>query len=536
MSNDIRLVQLSNYVRPKLEENKSRNWVLNGKNNSFYQYIIDRLNGSPTNSAIISSYIDLIYGRGLSSYNKNTGAWINLKSILSNKELRKIISDFELFGEASFQVIKAKNKKDLGAIYHIPKQLVVPEIENEDGEIEGYWYSRDWSKINQNPPVRYPAFGTSNDEIEIYCIKPYKAGKNYFADPDYLSALPYADMEEELANFYINCIKKGLSAGYIINIPDGGTLTPEQKDQLENQIKQKLTGSPNAMSFVISFNGRDAEITVVPFPVNEQQHKQWEYLTAESRQQIMTGHKVVSPKLFGIMSEGGLGNNANELDEAEAQLMKRVISPKQTCILEALEEVLNYYELFLDLYFLPLSEQKVQLSEQKKKIDLSSFGEDEDLENYELIDVKPIDIEEEEKLRVISLSTGTAKPYNKSRYDLADTITRYRYAGSQVGQRKFCNEMVRAKKIYRIEDIEAMSNEPVNAGFGPEGASTYDILKYKGGVNCYHYWEKLTYKRKNPDVKVDVKSPIAIDKSKQQPAKGLAGIEPINMPNRGALN
>jgi hypothetical protein len=201
------------------------------------------------------------------------------------------------------------------------------------------------------------------------------------------------------------------------------------------------------MSFVISFNGRDAEITVVPFPVNEQQHKQWEYLTGESRQQIMTGHKVVSPKLFGIMSEGGLGNNANELDEAEVQLMKRVIAPKQTVITEALEEVFNYYGMFLDLYFLPLSEQKVQLSEQKKKISLTDFGEDEDLENYELIDVKPIDIEEEEKLRIISLSTGTAKPYNKSRYDLADTITRYRYAGSQVGQRKFCNEMVRAKKI-----------------------------------------------------------------------------------------
>lgn len=547
MSNDIRLVQLSNYVRPKLEENKARNWVLNGKNNSFYQYIIDRFNGSPTNSAIISSFMDLIYGRGLSSYNKNTSAWINLKSILSNKELKKIISDFELFGEASFQVIKAKNKKDLGAIYHLPKQLVVPEIENEDGEIMGYWYSRDWSKINQNPPVRYPAFGTSNDDIEIYCIKPYKAGKNYFADPDYLSSLPYAEMEEELANFYINSIKKGLSAGYIINIPDGGTLTPEQKDQLENQIKQKLTGSPNAMSFVISFNGRDAEITVVPFPVNEQQHKQWEYLTGESRQQIMTGHKVVSPKLFGIMSEGGLGNNANELDEAEAQLMKRVIAPKQTVITEALEEVFNYYELFLDLYFLPLSESTVKLSSvtlsdiqpstiEKKKISLTDFGEDEDLDNYDLIDVKPIDIDEEESLRIISLSTGTAKPYNKSRYDLSDTITRYRYAGNQTGQREFCNEMVRAKKIYRIEDIEAMSKQPVNSGFGPKGASTYDILKYKGGVNCYHYWEKLTYKRKNESVKVDVKSPIAIDKSKQQPAKGLAGVEPINMPNRGALN
>jgi hypothetical protein len=358
MSNDIRLFQLSNYVRPKLEENKSKNWVLNGRNNEFYQYVIDRFNGSPTNAAIISSYIDLIYGQGLSAKNKNLTAWINFSVILNKKEIRKIISDFELFGEASFQVIKNK-KGGLGSIYHLPKQLVVPSLENEDGEILSYWYCKDWSNTNKNKPEEIPAFGTSKDNIEIYCIKPYKAGKNYFSDPDYLSALPYAEMEEELANFYINSIKKGLSAGYIINIPNGINWTPEERDEFEKKIKAKLTGSPNAMSFVLSFNGSDVEVTIVPFPVNDQQHKQWEYLTGESRQQIMTGHKVVSPKLFGIMSEGGLGNNANELDEAEGQLMKRVIAPKQSYIIEALEEVLSFYNITLDLYFIPLSEKKV---------------------------------------------------------------------------------------------------------------------------------------------------------------------------------
>lgn len=529
---DIRLLQLSNYVRPRLEENKNRNWVLNGKNNYFYQYIIDRFNGSPTNSAIISSYIDLIYGRGLSSYNKNTSAWINLKSILSNKELKKIISDFQLFGQASMQVIKAKNRKDLASIYHVPQQLVVPEIENADGEIEGYFYSRDWSKVNQNPPVRYPAFGTSNEDIEIYCIKPYKAGKNYFSDPDYLSALPYCEMEEELANFYINSIKKGLSAGYIINIPDGGTLTPEQKDELEFQIKQKLTGSPNAMSFVISFNGRDAEITIVPFPVNDAQHKQWEYLTSESRQQIMTGHKVVSPKLFGIMSEGGLGNNANELDEAEGQLMKRVISPKQTVITEALEEVFNFYGLFLDLYFLPLTEVTVALSDQKKKIDLDLYGEDEDLENYDLISVKPVDYDEEDKLE-LSVSTGVAKPNTKSKFDTEFYIFRYRYAGNPSPERDFCQQMMRRKKIYRREDIDLMGEDNVNPGFGmhPTPNKPYSIWKYKGGGllsanftggTCKHYWEKLTYRKKG--VKVDVKNPL--NEPKESKASGIAGIAP----------
>lgn len=532
MSNDIRLFQLSNYVRPKLEENKSKNWVLNGRNNSFYQYIIDRFNGSPTNAAIISSYIDLIYGQGLSAKNKNLTAWINFKVILNKKELRKIISDFELFGEASMQVIKDK-KGDLSAIYHLPKQLVVPALENEDGEIETYWYSKDWSNTSKYPPVEFRAFGTSKEAIEIYCIKPYKAGKNYFSDPDYLSALPYAEMEEELANFYINSIKKGLSAGYIINVPNGISWTPEEKDEFEKKIKAKLTGSPNAMSFVLSFNGQEAEVTIVPFPVNEQQHKQWEYLTGESRQQIMTGHKVVSPKLFGIMSDGGLGNNANELDEAEGQLMKRVIAPKQAYILEALEDILSFYNIGLDLYFIPLSEKSVQLSaDKKKKIELEEYGEFENLDEYELIDVKPVNYDEE----ITLATTGTANPLNKSRYDLFDTITRYRYAGRGVGERDFCKKMIGAKKIYRIEDIELMSKNAVNAGFGPEGATNYDIFKYKGGVNCHHYWEKLTYKRKNESVKVDVKSPIAIDKANQQHAKGLAGVEPINMPNRGALN
>ena len=103
-SAEVRLIQLNSYIRPKLEENKSKNWVLNGKNNEFYTYIIDRYNGSPTNAAIINSYIDLIYGGGLTS--KDQVGLDKLNEVLKPKELRKIIADFELFGEASFQLLK----------------------------------------------------------------------------------------------------------------------------------------------------------------------------------------------------------------------------------------------------------------------------------------------------------------------------------------------------------------------------------------------------------------------------------------------
>jgi len=546
MSNDIRLLQLSNYVRPKLEENKSKNWVLNGKNNIFFQTVIDRYNGSPTNSAIVSSYIDLMYGQGLGARNKNLTAWINFLTILNPKETRKIISDFELFGEACFQVIRSKGGKDLATISHLPKQQVVPSLENEDGEITSYWHCRDWSNTSKNPPVEYPAFGTSTDEIEIYYIKPYKAGCNYFAYSDYLACFPYCEMEEELANFYINSIKKGLSAGYIINVPDGGGMTPEQKDELETKIKQKLTGSPNAMNFIISFNGRDAEITIIPFPVNDAQHKQWEYLTNESRQQIMTGHKVVSPKLFGIMSEGGLGNNANELDEAEAQLMKRVIAPKQRYILEALEEVLVYYNINLDLYFKPLTDQvqSTQMSSDvKKKSDLEEFlelGEDEDLEIWEVVDCEKWT---DESIDFQFASVPANLPLAPSEIDNEYFKVRFEYAGNLNPERDFCQKMISAGKVFRKEDIDKASKRAVNAGWGPEGANTYDILKYKGGGDCHHFWQRKVYLKKgNKNITVEkaqqmIKGLKELGVKTEIPNSGepLATKKPVDMPYNGFL-
>ena len=548
---DITLIQMNNYVRPKIEENKSKNWVLNGRNNSFYKYLIDRYNGSPTNSAIINSYVDMIYANGLSAYNANTNTadWVRFKVVLKDAELRKIISDFVIFNEFSAQVIKAKNGKDLGLIKHLPKERVAPCIENKDEEINFYWYSRDWSNTNKYTPLDFPSFGTSNKTIEIYNGKPYKAGKTYFSDPDYLAGLPYCEMEEEISNYYVNHIKNGLSFGYIINIPDGNSLTDEEKDDLERKIKSKLTGSSNAGKFVLSFNGRDAEITVTPLQVNDA-HKQWEYLTSESRQQIMTAHRVVSPMLFGIKDNTGFGNNADELNVAREQLIKFVIAPKQRFIIDALEEILRTYNINLDLYFKTNNNTTTQLNnhavccaDEKKKTDLDSFielGETEDLESYDLIDEIEVDYDEEERFGLAS--TGVAFPNAKSSQDGEDYIVRYKYVGSQSPERPFCQKMVSSGKIYRKEDIIAMENKPVNAGWGANGANTYSIWLYKGGGNCHHKWNRVIYLKKG--AQIDVNSPLAeIISTSEARRKGLklenndtlVSIEPRNMDNNGFL-
>jgi hypothetical protein len=521
---EIKLIQLNNYVKPVLQENKSKNWVLNGVNNSFYQYIIDRFNGSVTNHSIITAYTHLIYGQGLFAKNASSKPteWANFKTILNSKDLRKIVSDFQLFGEASVQVIKSKDRKRVTGIFHLPKQYVVPSLENEEGEIEHYFYNKDWGKPKL--AEQFSAFGTSNDESEIYCIKPYSAGKNYFTDPDYLPALQYANIEEEISNFYNNFLLNGLSAGYLINVPDGQTLTAEEKDSFERQIKAKLTGSPNAGKFVLNFASKDSEITITAFPVNESMHKQWEFLSNEARQQIMTGHFLTSPMLAGIKDNTGLGNNANELDEAESQLLKRVIAPKQFPIIEAIDEIISFNNMAFDFYFKPLSEVQdtampTQLSEEKKKSTLDEILDslDSDLQGYDLVDSRKVEYEDEDELdKIIAghniqfASTGTANPNAK------DTTTnptqdgklfksRYRYSsGLNANSREFCSKMVGANKLYRKQDIDRMSKLAVNPGWGPKGVDNYDLFFYKGGGGCHHSWIRETYRLKS-----DVNSPLA---------------------------
>lgn len=546
---------MNNYVRPKLEENKSNDWVLNGKKNEFYQYIIDRNNGSPTNSAINNSYINLMYGKGLYKKSGSANDWIAFMTMIRPKEIQKIIADFQIFGEASLQKIKAKGNNELPTLAHLPKERVVPQIANEDEEIEGYWYSKDWAKHNEtkNKPEYFKAFGTSNDATEIYVIKPYKAGKEYFADPDYLAGLPYAEMEEEISNYYVSHIKNGLSFGYIINIPDGNSLSAEEKDELERKIKSKLTGSSNAGKFVLSFNGRDAEITVTPLQVNDA-HKQWQYLTQEARQQLLTSHLCTSSSLVGVNTSSGFSSTADEMDMAESQLMKRVIAPKQNYIINALEEIARHYELNLELGFKPLTEQTqtiktemsshVCCSDEKKKTDLDLFiesGEDEDLETYDLIDEIEVDYEEEVKLELAS--TGTARPNANSSQDGENFIVRYKYVGNiSKDTREFCSKMVTAKKIYRKEDIMQLENKVVNAGWGPNGANTYSIWLYKGGGSCRHKWNRVIYLKKGK--KVDVNSPLAeIISTSEARRRGmkletndtLVSVEPRNMTNKGFL-
>ena len=196
-------------------------------------------------------------------------------------------------------------------------------------------------------------------------------------------------------------------------------------------------------------------------------------------------------------------------------------------------------------------------SDEKSWIEhLKGKGEIINTDEWELIDVQEVTDADEE----LRFNLAYDNPNKKSDDDKGVYKIRYRYGPDFVSNnsREFCSTMVQEAKsgvIFRREDIIQMGDAGVNGQFAPSGKSSYSIWKYKGGVNCHHRWERLTFKRKQVKGKFLPKQPdetgdnrnLENYKEVSNKSANAAGVpfspsgwdtaktRPIDMPNKGSL-
>ena len=541
---DLSIVNLSTYTSPKVKEVSGKDWIEYGGDNNYFQYLIDRYNGSPTNNAIINGVSEMIYGKGLDATNSNKkpDQYAQMKSLFNNDCVRKLCYDLKLMGQCAIQVIYSKDRSKIVQLEHMPIETLRAEKCNDKGQIEAYYYFSDWAKYKRgNELTRIPAFGTSKEGLEILYIKPYRAGFKYYSPVDYQGGTQYAELEEEISNFHLNNILQGLAPSMLINM-NNGTPDPEQREMIEKRIYEKFSGSSNAGKFILAFNDNaETAASIEPVQLSDA-HQQYEFLSSESSKKIMVSHRIVSPMLFGIKDDTGLGNNADELKTGSILFDNLVIKSFQGLLIESFDKILAYNNISLHLYFKTLQpleftdlenveddetreeETGVKLSEDiidnEIANELIDLGEDEEdiLKDYDLIDEHDVDYELDDELNekinelnneVKLVSTGRANKTKDSKQDgttkssraLGYTfLVRYTYTkapGSAKSSREFCEKMMKAKKVYRKEDIIAMSKLAVNPGFGKNGADQYNIWLYKGGARCFHRWTRKIFLRKD---------------------------------------
>ena len=574
---NLHIVNLASYNRPKISEDKNRDWVEYGDDNDYYSYLIELYTNSTTNHSIINGVSNMIYGKGLDALDssKKPNEYAAMRSIFSDSCLRKVVLDLKLLGEGSFQVLYQKG--EVKKAEHFPRQTLRAEKMNDEGQIEAYYYHPNWSKVKRSDkPQRIAAFGFGNgNEPEIKIVKKYVSGYDYYCPPDYQGGLAYAELESEVADYLINDVQNGFSGTKVVNF-NNGVPDAEKQLQIKSDVMRKLTGARGEKVVIAFNNNAESKTTVDDIPLNDApQH--YEYLSNECSAKLIVAHRVTSPLLLGIRTENnGLGSNADEIKTAALLFDNITIKPYQDLLTDCIDDILAVNGISLKLYFKTLQplafietdnaitdEAREEETGVKNEFSLSKefdddkmfdlldeFGEEEDLDNWELVDEREVDYDQEEALdKMIGLaSTGTARPNANSEQDgEADNMkfkVRYQYAPlrTQANSREFCKKMVNAKKIYRKEDITQMSTRAVNAGWGLNGAATYDIWLYKGGGACHHFWMRKTYMAKG--VKPDATNPnaeISVNKAKKEgftPEVNDPKVakRPKDMPNQGFVN
>jgi DNA-binding MarR family transcriptional regulator len=125
---------------------------------------------------------------------------------------------------------------------------------------------------------------------------------------------------------------------------NNGKVSEEEEGRIEKMLTTKFTGSKNAGKFILSFNENSESAPSILDLSGTELDKHFDLLNKSVQQEIFTSHKITSPMLFGIRTEGQLGGR-NELREASELFQNRYISVKQ----KEIESIINYLYSFSDV-------------------------------------------------------------------------------------------------------------------------------------------------------------------------------------------
>jgi len=342
MENNFIRINFAESKIPIFKENKAKGFLTYGQDNAYPQMLIDLFNSSPKHGAIVTQKADFIAGdkTEIIAYNTEDIAKANdaLDSINAYEDFdslkNKIAQDLELFDGFALEVIWNKAKTKIAEIYHLPFQNVRHSL---DGH---YLYAEDWSDRKVKPDHYYAWNPNTRESKQVYYFKMYKAGCGEYPTAPYQSALKYIEIDTEIANFHLNSIKSGFSAQTLLQLFKG-IPSPEEARQTIRRFKDNFSGTDNAGSIIIQFNDPNETPSVVNNLAPSDFDKQFDILNNTVQEEILMAHRVTSPMLFGIKTEGQLGGR-NELIEAFEAFQTSYIEPRQTQMDRALTSVFKY--------------------------------------------------------------------------------------------------------------------------------------------------------------------------------------------------
>ena len=359
VSNSPIFINFENHKIPEFKEVKNKEWVYFGEDNMYADYLIELYLRSAKHNAIVNGKCNYIMGGGLVVDDKTAN--VTQKAIgdkflkMLSGSLPEIIKDFELFNSISIEVIYNKAGTNIAEFAYMPMSKIRT---NADESV--YYYSNNWnSSVKQDAEKtglkEFKPFDFKNkvkgSQLLVAKLKSPKNGvdKNVYGVPNYIGSTTAIETDIEISNFHLNNTKSGFSMGTMINF-NNGTPPTEEQEKIEKKIKKKATGTDVAGGLVITFNKEQTNAPSITPMLPNDLDKQFIELSKHVNQEIFTGHGVTSPVLFGVATEGALGQR-NEMIDAYELFQSTYVNGRQKFLEDIINDLAYYFGIANQIYF-----------------------------------------------------------------------------------------------------------------------------------------------------------------------------------------
>ena len=337
MSSNYKMIQLNfdQAQQPKFFENKAKGFVEFGTDNKYPTYLVDLYNESAKHGAIIKSKTGYIFGQGFAN---DAGKGIaNNKGETWNEVAKKCILDDEIHAGYYLQVVYNALGK-IAAVFHIPFTKCRLSICGAK-----VYVKNKWDDFKEKPRL-YNLFDPMKPEgTQIYMYKQYNPQSDVYPLPSYQQCLNYVESDVQIGRHILGNANQGFTGSTLINLNNGNPPDEDGKGEVEAAILKKFTGH-DGKRVVLMFNtSKDNAADIQPLGQSILTKEDFTNINNLVQQEIFAGHRITSPMLFGIKTEGQLGGRG-EIRDAYEIFTKTYVTERQQ-VHDAIFTLLKSYTL-----------------------------------------------------------------------------------------------------------------------------------------------------------------------------------------------
>ena len=326
----------SSYESKNTSETTYVTW---GLDNLYPNFLIGLYHSSAIHSAIVNQKTTYILGNGMRINDTEVPDNMMVNSSDSLEEFSsKLIKDYLLFNAFAVEVLFNVFGEPI-SFHHIP----VHKVRMNKSKTK-FFYSEDWYYRKKN--IVYDRYNpkTNKDSISkiFYYDGYFPSINNVYPTPEYAASIKAIVTDSSISEFNLNNIKNHFSPSNIITFFNGSNVTEAVKKQIIDEIDNKFKGE-TGKKFIIDFQHKDGK----PADIKQLSATDWDkaYIEVNNRNidNIMIGHEVQNPSLFGIKTAGSLGSSS-EIQASYEMFKNNYISVKRNELTGALNALFYAYK------------------------------------------------------------------------------------------------------------------------------------------------------------------------------------------------